>query len=261
MKCVIFAGGKGSRISAYGDDTPKPLITIGGKPIIWHIIKIYEHFGIKDFIICLGYKQEKFKEYFTNLLLEENDLNISFKNNKVNILSDRFIDLNISLIDTGRETLTGGRLKKIEKYIGDDEEFLLTYGDAVSDVNINDLIKFHHQHNKLVTITSVLKKENFGVLKIDNDSNVMQFSEKGVADAKRINAGFMVVNRRIFNYLSENSGAFEKEILEPLSSINEVVAYLYNGFWQCMDYRHEREYLEDLVNSNQASWIYGGKNI
>lgn len=256
MKCVIFAGGKGSRISTYGDDTPKPLITIGGKPIIWHIIKIYEHYGIKDFIICLGYKQERFKEYFSNLLLQQNDLSISFKTKQINLLSNKLSDLNISLIDTGEDTLTGGRLKRIEKYIGDDEDFLLTYADAVSDVNINDLINYHKANKKLVTVTSVLRKENFGIIKLAEDNSVIKFQEKAEGDSKRINAGYMVVNRKVFDLLNENSGSFEKEILEPLTNQREVAAYLYNGFWQCMDYRHERDYLEDLICNNQASWIY-----
>ena len=256
MKCVIFAGGKGSRISVYGDDTPKPLITIGGKPIIWHIIKIYEHYGIKDFILCLGYKQEKFKEYFSNLIFQENDLSISFRTKEVNILNNKLSDLNILLIDTGENTSTGGRLKRIEKYIGDDDTFLLTYGDAVSDVNINDLIKYHDSHNKLITITSVLRKENFGIIKLDNSNSVVKFQEKSEGDSKRINAGFMVVNRKVFDYLNEDSGAFEKEVLEPLANSKEVEAYLYDGFWQCMDYRYERQYLEDLIHSNNAKWIY-----
>lgn len=256
MKCVIFAGGKGSRISAYGDDTPKPLITIGGKPIIWHIIKIYEHYGIKDFIICLGYKQEKFKEYFSNLLLQQNDLSISFKTKQINLLSNKLSDLNISLIDTGEDTLTGGRLKRIEKYIGNDENFLLTYADAVSDVNIDDLINYHKANKKLVTVTSVLRKENFGIIKLADDNSVIKFQEKAEGDSKRINAGYMVVNRKVFDLLNENSGSFEKEILEPLTNQREVAAYLYNGFWQCMDYRHERDYLEELICTNKASWIY-----
>ena len=199
---------------------------------------------------------EKFKEYFTNLLIEENDLSISFKDRKVDVINNKLSDLNISLVDTGLESLTGARLKKIEKYIGEDEDFLLTYGDAVSDINIDELIKFHKKNNKLLTITSVQRKENFGILDVDINNNVTSFKEKSETNSKRINAGFMVVNKKIFNLLNENSGAFEKEVLEPLTNNKEVSAFLYDGFWQCMDYRHERDYLEELINKNQASWIY-----
>ena len=254
MKCVIFAGGKGTRMNSYEDPTPKPLVTIGGKPILWHIIKIYENYGIKDFIICLGYKQEKFKEYFNNLLLEENDLQISFKYRQISVLKNNFRDLNISLIDTGEDTLTGGRLKRVEKYL-DEDEFLLTYGDAVSDININDLIKYHREKNKLITITSVPRKESFGVIQSDDNDNVIGFAEKSNQDSKRINAGFMVVNKSVLNLLNENSEAFETEVLEKLSREKEVAAYKYNGFWQCMDYRRERDYLDDLIRNNKAPWI------
>ena len=254
MKCVIFAGGKGTRMNSYEDPTPKPLVTIGGKPILWHIIKIYENYGIKDFIICLGYKQEKFKEYFNNLLLEENDLQISFKDRKINVLKNNIKDLNISLIDTGEDTLTGGRLKRVEKYL-DEDEFLLTYGDAVSDININDLIKYHKEKNKLITITSVPRKESFGVIQSDDNDNVISFKEKSQQDSKRINAGFMVVNKKVLNLLNDNSEAFETEVLEKLSQQKEVAAYKYNGFWQCMDYRRERDYLDDLIRNNKAPWI------
>lgn len=255
MKCVIFAGGKGSRMRTKDDDTPKPLVTIGGKPIIWHIIKIFEHYGIKDFIICLGYKQEKFKEYFKSLIINENDLKIYFKKKKIEILKNNLSDINISLVDTGEETLTGGRLKRIEKYLENDEEFLLTYGDAVSDVDIRKLINYHRKKGKTVTITSVLRKENFGIIKLDDMGNIKDFSEKSINDSKYINGGFMVVNKKVLDYLNDNSKAFETEVLEKLVKNREVAAYQHDGFWQCMDYRYQKEELEKMIDSNSAPWI------
>lgn len=255
MKCVIFAGGKGTRLRTYDDMMPKPLVTIGGNPIIWHIMKIYNYYGIKDFILCLGYGQEHFKKYFVDLINKDNDIKISFKDRKIKFLNHNFTDINVSLIDTGVETLTGGRLKRIEKYLENDEEFLLTYGDAVSDVDINDLIKFHKEKNKLITITSVKRKENFGIIKITKDNIIKDFQEKNENDSKLINAGFMVVNKKVFTYLKEDSGAFEKEILEKLSRENKVCSYIHNGFWQCMDYQNEREYLNKLISENKAPWI------
>ena len=254
MKCVIFAGGKGTRMNAYDDPTPKPLVTIGGKPIIWHIIKSYQHYGITDFIICLGYHQEKFKEYFSNLLLEENDIEISYKNREIKVLKSDNKELNVTLIDTGPDTLTGGRLKRVEKYLTDDE-FFLTYGDAVSDVDINKLYEFHKKKNKLITITSIPRIESFGIIQSDDNDNVVSFLEKKNKDDNRINAGFMVVNKKVLDYLNPDSGAFETEILERLSKEKEVAAYKFDGFWQCMDYRRDRDILEGLIRDGKALWM------
>ena len=254
MKCVIFAGGKGTRMSTYDDNTPKPLVTIGGKPIIWHIIKCYQYYGISDFIICLGYHQEKFKEYFSNLLLEENDIEISYKNREIKVLRGNNNELNISLIDTGLDTYTGGRLKRVEKYLTDDE-FFLTYGDAVSDVDINQLYEYHKRKNKLITVTSIPRKESFGIIQSDDNDNVISFSEKKNIEEKRINAGFMVVNKKVLKYLNENSGPFETEILEKLTAEKEVAAFKFDGFWQCMDYRKEKDLLEGLIHENKAVWM------
>jgi len=255
MKCVIFAGGKGTRIRTDNDFTPKPLVTIGGEPIIWHIMKIYRYYGIKDFIICLGYGQEKFKKYFIDLINKNSDIMISYKERNIGLLKENFDDINVSLIDTGEDTLTGGRLKRVSKYLENEENFLLTYGDAVSDVDINKLINYHEKSNKLVTITSVKRKENFGVIELDKNNNIESFCEKCGDYAKLINAGFMVVNRKVLDYLNEDSGSFEKEILEKLSKQKQVSIYLHNGFWQCMDYQCEREYLNKLIDDNKAPWI------
>ncbi len=255
MKCVIFAGGYGTRIKTENDNTPKSLVTIGDDPIILHILKIYYKYGIKDFILCLGYGQEKFKEYFIDLINRNSDLEISYKDKRIKILKDNFLDFNISLIDTGVDTLTGGRLKRVEKYLQNEEEFLLTYGDAVSDVNITNLINHHHSKNKLITITSVKRKENFGVIKFDEDNNVISFNEKAGEDAKWINAGFMVVNKKVLDYLTPDSGPFEKEVLEKLTPLKQVSAYLHEGFWQCMDNQTERAYLHKLITNNEAPWL------
>lgn len=255
MKCVIFAGGKGNRIRTYNDDTPKPLITIGDEPIIWHIMRIYYSFGIKEFVICLGYKQERFKQYFLDMFNYKKDFELSFGENKIEILKDYMEDIKVSLIDTGLETQTGGRLKRVEEYLGDEDMFLLTYGDAVSDIDINDLIEFHKRNNKKVTITTVRKKERFGIIDIDNNSVITSFREKPDKEANNINAGFMVVNKEVLNDLNEDSLSFEKEILERYGNIGEVAAYVHDGFWQCMDYQSEREYLNNLIKENNAPWI------
>lgn len=258
MKCVIFAGGKGSRLRNAYDDTPKPLCKIGNNPIIWHIIKIYEYYGIKDFIICVGYEQHKFKEYFLNMLNYDNDIKIDYKTGKINILTDRIDDINIYVVDTGLETKTGGRLKRIEKYL-DNEDFLLTYGDAVSDVNIDNLIKFHYKRKNLITITTVKAKERFGIVET-NENQVTSFNEKKESKERRINGGFMVVNKKVLEMLNENSESFEEEVLEKLAKENQIGAYQHNGFWQCMDYQYERELLTNMINNGSAPWMKWRKN-
>lgn len=255
MKCVIFAGGRGNRIRTYNDDTPKPLITIGEKPIIWHIMRIYYYYGIKDFIICLGYKQEKFKQYFLDMFNYKKDFELRFGDNELKVLNDYLEDINVSLIDTGLDTLTGGRLKRIEKYLGDDEEFLLTYGDAVSDVDINELIDFHKKNGKLITITTVKKKETFGIIDIDDNNVLTSFREKSDKEANNINGGFMVINRKVLDDLNIDSNSFEKEVLEKYTNKGEVSAFVHKGFWQCMDYQSEREFLNNLIKENKAPWI------
>ena len=255
MKCVIFAGGKGNRIRTYNDDTPKPLITIGDEPIIWHIMRIYYSYGIKEFIICLGYKQERFKQYFLDMFNYKKDFELSFGENEIKILNDYMDDIKVSLIDTGLETQTGGRLKRIEKYLGEEDIFKLTYGDAVSDVDINEIIKYHKKNKKKVTITTVKKKETFGIIDIDNNNVLTSFREKPDVEANNINGGFMVVSKEILKDLNEDSLSFEKEILEKYGNIGEVAAYVHKGFWQCMDYQSEREYLNKLIKENNAPWM------
>ena len=254
MKCVIFAGGKGSRIKVENDTTPKPLVTVGDEPIIWHIMKIYYYYGVKDFILCLGYKQEEFKKYFLNLMNKKKNLTLDFKNNDIHILNDNSEDWKITLVDTGLNTQTGGRLKRIERYLDDtDDCFFLTYADAVADINIDDLYKFHKCNNSLVTISVVKREERFGVVEI-KDNKVNYFREKFLKEEEWINAGFMVVNKAILKELKLNSQSFEKEVLEKLVQINQVSAYKHLGFWQCMNFQSEREYLNKLLKVGKAPW-------
>lgn len=230
MKCVIFAGGRGSRIRTDEDSTPKPLVKIGDMPIIWHIMKIYSYYGIKDFIICLGYRIDLFKKFFSTI----NE------------------DWSIKLIDTGLNTCTGGRLKKIEKYINEDE-FALTYADAVSDIDISDLIEFHKKHKKLLTLSVFKSKERFGIFEIKNNK-IKSFREKELRECEWINGGYMIANKKIFSYLNKNSGQFEDEVIRKLMETNDVTAYQYDGFWQCMDYRDEQRQLNKLIKNKKDVW-------
>lgn len=254
MKCVIFAGGKGIRIKTENDITPKPLVTIGDEPIIWHIMKTYYYYGVKDFIICLGYKQEEFKKDFINLMNKKKDIVLDFKKNEVYTANDNSEDWKITLVDTGLDTMTGGRLKRIEKYLDDDSDcFFLTYADAVSDININELYKFHKNSNNLATILVVKREERFGVVEI-NDTKVNYFREKFLKDDEWINAGFMVVNKEILKWLNINSLSFENEVLKKLVKNKKLSAYKHLGFWQCMDFQSEREYLNKLLKADKAPW-------
>ena len=254
MKCVIFAGGKGSRIKLESDTTPKPLVTVGDMPIVWHIMKMYYHYGVKDFILCLGYKQEDFKKYFLDLMNQKKDISINFKNQELKVLNNNSEDWNITLVDTGLNTLTGGRLKRIEKYLDDDDDsFFLTYADAVSDIDIKDLYEFHKKQKTLATITVVKREERFGVVELE-DTNVKYFREKFLKEDEWINGGFMVVNKEVLKYLTPDSASFEKEILEKLVEKKQLSAYKHLGFWQCMDFQSEREYLNKLVKANKAPW-------
>lgn len=254
MKCVIFAGGKGSRIKLESDTTPKPLVTVGDMPIVWHIMKMYYHYGVKDFILCLGYKQDDFKKYFLDLMNQKKDISINFKNQELKVLSNNSEDWNITLVYTGLNTLTGGRLKRIEKYLDDDDDsFFLTYADAVSDIDIKDLYEFHKKQKTLATITVVKREERFGVVELE-DTNVKYFREKFLKEDEWINGGFMVVNKEVLKYLTPDSASFEKEILEKLVENKQLSAYKHLGFWQCMDFQSEREYLNKLIKADKAPW-------
>jgi len=231
MKVVILAGGFGTRLSEYTDTIPKPMVPIGGKPIIEHIINIYSSYGHEEFFIALGYKGEVIKNYFNNF-------------NK---------ELKINLIDTGSDTMTGGRLKKLEKYLSS-ETFLLTYGDGISDININKLIEFHNKHKKMVTISAVRPPARFGSLSLEG-SNVLNFKEKKQLGDSWINGGFFVINPQFFSFLKGDTTVLEKEPLETVTRLKEIQAFKHEGFWQCMDHKLDKDYLEELVITNKAPWI------
>ena len=254
MKVVLLAGGFGTRISEESHLKPKPMIEIGGKPILWHIMKTYSHYGFDEFIICCGYKQHVIKEYFADYFLHMSDVTFDFKNNNDMIIHNNFAEpWKVTLVDTGLNTMTGGRIKRVEKYIGD-EEFMLTYGDGVSDVNISDLLQFHKKHDKIVTMTAVTVGQRFGVLDINDDDLINSFREKSDTDAGLINGGYMVLKPEIFKYIKDDTTVFEREPLETAASKGELIAYRHNGFWQCMDTQRDKQQLESLWESNKAPW-------
>lgn len=255
MKIVILAGGYGTRISEESYLKPKPMIEIGGNPILWHIMKNYSHYGFNEFIICCGYKGYMIKEYFSDYYLHSSDITFDFTNdNKMTIHSNIAEPWKVTLVDTGVDTATGGRIKRVQQYVGN-ETFMLTYGDGVSDININNLLEFHKQNNKLVTMTAIQPGGRFGVLDIDSDNKtVSSFMEKSKEDGGWINAGFMVLEPRIFDYIESEDIPFEKEPLENVARQGELNAYKYNGFWQCMDTQRDRVILENMWKNNEAKW-------
>jgi glucose-1-phosphate cytidylyltransferase len=254
MKAVILAGGLGTRISEESENKPKPMINIGGKPILWHIMKIYSSFGIDDFIICCGYKGYIIKEYFANYFLHESDVTFDMKNNQASYHEKRAENWKVTLIDTGLHTNTGGRLKRIRKYLGEDD-FCMTYGDGVSNVNIKELISFHKKHKKLATLTAVRPPGRFGALKIDKENNVQKFEEKPEGDGGYINGGFFVLSPKVIEYIDSDEVAWEREPLERLSKLNQLKSFEHDDFWQPMDTLREKNYLESLVIKKQAPWI------
>lgn len=256
MKAVILAGGFGTRISEETQLLPKPLIEIGGKPILWHIMKLYSSYGVNDFIICLGYKGYLIKEYFANYHLHMKDLTINLRENHQTIHNNFNEPWNVTLVDTGFSTMTGGRLKRIKEYVKDEEAFFMTYGDGVSDIDINALKDFHFKHGNLATLSATIPKERFGILDIDFDSNrVNSFKEKITKKNSYINGGYFVLSPKVLDYIDDDETSFEKEPLEKLALNNQLNAFLHNGFWQCMDTLRDKNYLEQLLNSNKAPWI------
>ncbi len=254
MKVIILAGGFGTRISEESHLKPKPMIEIGGKPILWHIMKQYSFYGFNEFIICCGYKQHIIKEWFADYYLYNCDVTFDFANgNEMTVHSSEAEPWKVTLVDTGLNTMTGGRVKRVQKYVGN-ETFMLTYGDAVSDINISDLLKFHKSHGRTATLSAVTVAQRFGVLGIDEKDTILSFREKSEGDGSRINAGFMVLEPAIFDIIEGDSTVFEKEPLEYVSAMGELKAYKHNGFWQCMDTKREMEKLEALWNSGKAPW-------
>lgn len=255
MKVVILAGGFGTRISEESHLKPKPMIEIGEKPILWHIMKEYTAHGFTEFIICCGYKQYVIKEWFADYYLHNSDVTFDFaQGNKMIVHSNVSEPWKVTLVDTGLNTMTGGRIKRIQEYVGD-ETFMLTYGDGVSDIDLRKLLEFHKQKGKYATLTAVHVDQRFGVLDIDRgDGRVTAFREKSQADGSRINAGYMVLEPEVFDYLEGDETVFEKEPLQRLSQDNQLVAYKHNGFWQCMDTQREKKMLEEMWASGKAPW-------
>ena len=252
-KAVILAGGLGTRLSEETVIKPKPLVEIGSRPILWHIMKLYYHAGISEFIVCLGYKGYLIKEYFSNYFLHQSDVTFDFTSNSIEYHQKRSENWKVTLIDTGADTMTGGRIKKIRDYIGS-ETFCLTYGDGVSDVNISDLVNFHNNHGKIGTVTAVSPPGRFGALKLDETHTVSGFHEKPLGDGGRINGGFFVLNPDIFGLISDDTTVFEREPLEVLASRRELAAYQHDGFWHPMDTLRDKSYLETLWASGNAPW-------
>lgn len=260
MKVVILAGGKGTRISEESYLKPKPMIEIGGMPILWHIMKIYSYYGYTEFIICCGYKGYMIKEYFADYFLHMSDVTFDFaEENKMIIHNNVAEPWKVTLIDTGDETMTGGRIKRIQPYIPKDESFLLTYGDGLADVDISKLVNFHLEKNKLATITAVQPNGKFGMLDIVHNGDVTEFIEKPRGDGGWINGGFMVLDYQVFSYLmSDDNLVFEQEPLEELARDGQLNAYKHNGFWKPMDTIRDKDQLNAMWNSKKAAWKVWG---
>ena len=253
MKAVILAGGLGTRISEESGSRPKPMIEIGGKPILWHIMKIYSHYGINDFIICCGYKGYVIKEYFANYFLHTSDVTFDMKKNSMEVHQQFAEPWKVTLVDTGEETMTGGRLKRVGQYIKDEKAFCFTYGDGVSDINIKNLVAFHQQQGVKATLTAVYPPGRFGALDI-KDHKVTTFKEKPKGDGGMINGGFFVLAPSVLSLLKDDSTVWEQEPLETLARTNQMAAYSHSGFWQAMDTLRDKNYLEELWSSGSAPW-------
>ncbi|RED96621.1 glucose-1-phosphate cytidylyltransferase [Marinoscillum furvescens] len=255
MKVVLLAGGFGTRLSEETDIRPKPMVEIGGKPILWHIMKMYEKHGFNDFIICLGYKGYYIKEYFFNYFMHNSDLRIDLETNNVEVLGSKTESFKISLIDTGLNTKTAGRLKRIQHLLAEKEDFLMTYGDGVSDVNLTELVEYHKSHKKAATLTAIQPEGKFGGMDIEG-SSVKNFIEKPKGDGKWINGGFFVLSPRVFEFIPENADdvMWEEDPLVHLSKSSELMAYKHSGFWKCMDALRDKMELQRMWEANKSPW-------
>ena len=253
MKVVLLAGGLGTRISEESHLKPKPMIEIGGKPILWHIMKYYSQFGFHEFVICLGYKQYVVKEFFADYFLHTSDVTFDLANNKMEVHNNYSEPWKVTLVDTGLYTMTGGRIKRIQDYIGN-EPFMMTYGDGVCDVEIDKLLAFHQSHGKLATLTAVKMAQDKGVLDISENNSVRSFREKNTLDGSPINAGYMVLQPEVFEMLDGDDCIFEKTALVKLAAEGELMSYIHKGFWQCMDNIREKNMLEKLLSEDKAPW-------
>ena len=254
MKAVILAGGRGSRLSEETLLRPKPMVEIGGRPILWHIMKIYSAFGINDFIICLGYKGSMIKEFFANYFLYSADLTIDMPRNKLEYHRNDCEPWRVTMIDTGQETMTGGRLRRVLPHLENEEMFCLTYGDGVADVNIAKLIEFHKSHGKIASLTAVQPVGRFGALNIHTDGTLLSFAEKPQGDGRWVNGGFFVLSPKVGAYLKDDSTIWEREPMESIAAEGNMACYRHSGFWQPMDTLHDKGILEDLWSSGSAPW-------
>ena len=253
MKVVLLAGGLGTRISEESHLKPKPMIEIGGKPILWHIMKYYSQFGFHEFVICLGYKQYVVKEFFADYFLHTSDVTFDLANNKMEVHNNYSEPWKVTLVDTGLNTMTGGRIKRVKEYL-DGDTFMLTYGDGVADINIRELLKYHRSHGRMATITAAQPGGRFGILDIENDGTITNFKEKKKEDGGWINAGFMVLEPSIMDLIEGDDTVFEKYPLAEAARIGQLNAYRHRGFWQCMDTLREKNLLEELWQSGKAPW-------
>lgn len=254
MKVVLLAGGLGTRISEESEYKPKPMIEIGGMPILWHIMKEYSYYGFNEFIICAGYKQQIIKEWFRNYFLYTSDITFDLTEEYKMVVHDKHTEpWKVTVVDTGLNTLTGGRIKRVQKYIGD-HPFMMTYGDGVCDVDIRKLLEYHEAHGKMATLTSVMVEQQKGILDVSGDNAVRSFREKSSSDGALINAGYMVLNPTVFDYIEGDQTSFEREPLEAIARQGELMSYRHTGYWQCMDTKKEKETLEKLWAEGKAPW-------
>ena len=254
MKAVILAGGFGTRISEETDNKPKPMIEIGGKPILWHILKIYSHYGINEFIICSGYKGYLVKEYFANYFLHMSDITFDMQNNDMKIHKKNAEPWKVTVVDTGEETMTGGRLRRIHDYVKDENHFCMTYGDGLSNVNLKKLIEFHEDHKKLATLTAVYSPARFGAIDIEKNNSISSFHEKPKGEGGLINGGFFVLSPKVLDLINHDKEIWERDPLEKLSNSNELMAFRHEGFWQPMDTLRDKILLEEMWAQNKAPW-------
>lgn len=254
MKVVLLAGGLGTRISEESEYKPKPMIEIGGMPILWHIMKEYSYYGFNEFIICAGYKQQIIKEWFRDYFLYTSDITFDLTEEYKMVVHDKHTEpWKVTVVDTGLNTLTGGRIKRVQKYIGD-HPFMMTYGDGVCDVDIRKLLEYHEAHGKMATLTSVMVEQQKGILDVSGDNAVRSFREKSSSDGALINAGYMVLNPEVFDYIDGDQTSFEREPLEAIARQGELMSYRHTGYWQCMDTKKEKETLEKLWAEGKAPW-------
>lgn len=257
MKVVILAGGFGSRISEESMFRPKPMVEIGGKPILWHIMKIYSHFGFNEFVICLGYRGYMISEYFANYRVHTSDLTVDLANDRLEVLRSSPEPWKVTLIDTGENTMTGGRIGRIKPYVGD-ETFMLTYGDGVADIDLRKLLEFHRSHGRAATLTAVKPPGRFGLISLEGDDRVCTFTEKPAGDGGYMNGGFFVCEPKVFDYLSGDSTIWERDPLERLAKDGELMAYKHNGFWAALDTLRDKNQLEAMWDSGKALWRVWG---